>query len=320
MIPPDLMRTGPFDEEIEMRNNLKIYKHMELIPTGRASDAITRGCLVLEGGGWKGLYTLGVLDVLMQHDLNFSSVVGVSAGALSALGYVSGQIGWGAQIDLRYRHDQNYCGLGAFRRDRGITGFSYLFHELMKEHPLDEARLHDPARRLAVSATNLITGQVAYFEKETCDIFKAVQASASVPYVSRPVMIDGVPYLDGGCAEKIPFRWAETSGEKKIVVVRTREPAYRRKSGVPGMATRIYRNYPAFVKAIASVNEDFNQTVDALEKKAASGEIFLIAPSEPVTVKRFDGDMEKLGELYWLGYHDMERQLDGLRAYLTRAD
>ena len=209
---------------------MKVYSKIDTLPTGKASNEITKGCLVLEGGGWKGLYTLGVLDYLMEKGINFSSVVGVSAGALSALGYVAGQIGWGARIDLTYRHDKNYCGIGAFRRDHGITGFSYLFDDILREHPLNEARLNDPARHLAVSATNLQTGEVEYFEKGSCDIFKAVRASASVPYVTRPVVIGGIPYLDGGCAEKIPFPWSETCGEEKIVVVRTRELSYPRVS------------------------------------------------------------------------------------------
>lgn len=295
---------------------MKIYSGIDRLPEGRAADRITKGCLVLEGGGWKGLYTLGVLDCMMEEGINLSSVVGVSAGALSAIGYVSGQIGWGAGIDLRYRHDRNYCGIGAFRRDRGITGFSYLFDDILKERPLDEARLNDPSRRLAVSATNLLTGEAEYFEKGGCDLFRAVQASASVPYVTRPVMIGGVPYLDGGCAEKIPFRWSLSSGEEKTVVVRTRELSYRRKPGAPGIAGLMYRKYPAFVKALGSANEEFNQTADMLERKAAAGEIFLVAPSEPVTVSRFDGDMEKLGALYWLGYRDMERRMEELAGYL----
>ena len=295
---------------------MKIYGKIDTIPTGRATDEITKGCLVLEGGGWKGLYTLGVLDRMMERGINFSSVVGVSAGALSAIGYVAGQIGWGARIDLTYRHDGNYCGLGALRRDHGITGFSYLFDDLLRKHPLDSARLNDPARRLAVSATNLLTGEAEYFEKGRCDIFRAVQASASVPYVTRPVMIGGVPYLDGGCAEKIPIRWARASGEEKIVVVRTRELSFRRKPGAPKIVRTLYRKYPAFVKAFEAANESFNDTVDLLDREAASGKVFVIAPSEPVTVSRFDGDMEKLGALYWLGYHDMERQLDGMRGYL----
>ena len=295
---------------------MKIYEKIDTIPTGRAGERITEGCLVLEGGGWKGLYTLGVLDYLMERDVNFSSVVGVSAGALSAIGYVAGQIGWGARIDLTYRHDPNYCGIGALRRDRGITGFSYLFDDLLRKHPLDRARLEDPARRLAVSATNLLTGRAEYFEKGSCDLFRAVRASATVPYVSRPVVIGGVPYLDGGCAEKIPIRWARETGAEKIVVVRTRELSWRRKPGAPKIAGHLYREYPAFVKALSSANEEFNRTVDDLAREAAAGKVFVVAPSEPVKVTRFDGDMEKLGALYWLGYRDMERQFGSLCRYL----
>lgn len=294
----------------------KAYAGIDTIPSGTASADVTRGCLVLEGGGWKGLYTLGVLDCMMEHGINLSSVVGVSAGALSAIGYVAGQIGWGANIDLRFRHDSNYCGVGAMKRDHGITGFSYLFEDLMKRYPLDMERLMEPSRRLAVSATNVLTGEVTYFEKGSCDLLRAVQASATVPYVSRPVTIDGVPYLDGGCAEKIPLAWAARSGEEKTVVVRTRELSYRRKRGAPRLARRMYRKYPAFVESLETANEKFNQTVEELERKAAAGELFLIAPSEPVTVRRFDGDMEKLGALYWLGYHDAEAQLSGLARYL----
>ncbi len=295
----------------------RIYRDIDMLPAGRARDSITQGALVLEGGGWKGLYTVGVLDAMMEEGINLSSVVGVSAGALSALGYVSGQIGWGARIDLRYRHDRNYVGIGALRRDHGITGFSYLFQNILTEMPIDEKRLNDPRRRLAVSATNLLSGQVVYFEKGHCDLYLAVQASASVPFVTAPVMIDGVPYLDGGCAEKIPYQWAKESGEKKIVVVRTRELSFRRRPGTSKLTGRMYRKYPAFVKSMENANESFNRTVEELESEAKSGKVFLIAPSKPVTVKRFDGDMEKLGELYWLGYHDLHDKLSQLKEYLS---
>lgn len=295
----------------------RIYKDIDKLPAGRASDSITQGALVLEGGGWKGLYTVGVLDAMMEEGINLASIVGVSAGALSALGYVSGQIGWGARIDLRYRHDRNYVGIGALRRDHGITGFSYLFQDILKEMPIDEQRLNDARRRLAVSATNLLTGRVVYFEKGRCDLYRAVQASASVPFVSAPVLIDGVPYLDGGCAEKIPYPWAKESGEDKIVVVRTRELSFRRKPGASKLTGRMYRKYPAFVQSMENANEGFNRTVEELEADTESGKVFLIAPSKPVTVKRFDGDMEKLGELYWLGYHDLHDKLSQLKDYLS---
>lgn len=120
--------------------------------------------------------------------------------------------------------------------------------------------------------------------------------------------------------KKIPFPWSETCGEEKIVVVRTRELSYRRKPETLKLAGRIYRKYPNFVKSLEAVNENYNCMVELLEKKAAADEIFMIAPSEPVTVSRFDGDMEKLGALYWLGYHDMEGYIERLDRYLGKAE
>ena len=295
---------------------MKIYKDIDKLPSGKASDKLTEGNLVLEGGGWKGLYTVGVLDCMMKNDVNLTTVTGVSAGALSAIGYVSGQIGWGARIDLTYRHDKNYCGIGALKRDRGITGFSYLFDDIIKALPLDEERLYDPARKLAVSAANMLTGKVEYFEKGKCDLFRAVQASASVPFASKPVLIDGVPYLDGGCAEKIPLSWQGLANGNKTVVVRTRELSYRRKPGAPKLTKLVYRKYPNFIKSLERVNEEFNRTVDELERSARDGSIFLIAPSKPVEVTRFDGDMDKLGDLYWLGWNDMAARIDEIKSYL----
>ena len=293
-----------------------VYKDIDNLPVGRATTKLTRGCLVLEGGGWKGLYTLGVLDSMRENGIELTSVVGVSAGALSAVGYVSGQIGWGARIDLAYRHDGNYCGFGALRRSHGITGFDYLYDDIFRAHPLDKRRLGASPQRLAVSAANMLTGRVEYFEKGKCDLLRAVRASASVPYVSMPVMINGVPYLDGGCVEKIPYRWAEQSGERKTVVVRTRELGFRRKTGTSPLTRLMYRNYPEFARALENVNGNFNSDVEELERRAASGEIFLIAPSEEVQVTRFDGDMDKLGALYWLGYTDANALAAALKDYL----
>ena len=295
---------------------MKIYKEIDKLPSGSASDKLTEGNLILEGGGWKGLYTVGVLDCLMMNDINFTSVVGCSAGALSAIGYVSGQIGWGARIDLTYRHDPNYCGIGAIKRDGGVTGFTYLFKKIIKDLPLDKKRLCDPSRRLAVSATNLVTGKAEYFEKGKCNLTKAIQASATVPYVSKPVMIKGVPYLDGGCAEKIPFSWAEARGEKKIVVVKTREWAYTRDEDPLMLNDLMYHKYPEFVESMNKANAEFNELNERLKALHESGEVYVIAPSQPVMVKRFEGDMEKLGDLYWLGFNDAKAQLDGIKSYL----
>ena len=294
----------------------KIYSRIDDIPKGTASDRITEGCLVLEGGGWKGLYTLGVLDAFMVHDINLQAVVGISAGALAAIGYISGQIGWSARIDLTYRHDKEYVGLGAMRRDHGVTGFSYLYGDILDDFPLDKKRLMDSSRRLAVGVTNMLTGETEYMEKGKCNLSAAVRASATVPYVSRPVVIGKIPYLDGGCSTKIPYPSAVKEGYKKIVAVKTREWTYRRSEEPYKAAGIMYRKYPKFVEAVNSTNAAFNKMTEDLFAAHNNGEIYVLAPSEPVEVTRFESDLEKLGELYWLGYNDAEGQIEEIKAYL----
>jgi len=298
---------------------MKTYREVDSLPTGRADGSITEGCLVLEGGAWRGLYTIGVLDELMANGINLRTTVGISAGALSALGYLAGQIGWAVRVDLLYRHDPAYCGRKAFRKDHGITGFTYLYKDITKALPLDKKRLMDPSRRMIVAATNMETGELDYFEKGSCNLSLAVRASATVPYISRPVMIDGVPYLDGGCADKIPYRWAQANKFDKIVVVKTREWAYRRKEKKPGRyAKTLYRKYPEFLHTLAQTNRKFNEMADEMENDFREGNIFVIAPSQKVEVSRFEGDLDKLADLYWLGHKDVKEQLPQLLDYLSK--
>lgn len=295
---------------------MKTYSKTDTLPAGRASDIITEGCMVLEGGGWKGLYTLGVMDYMMLHDINMRATVGISAGGLSGVGYVSGQIGWGARVDLTYRHDPNYVGAGAMRKDHGVTGFTYLYRDILKEMPLDKKRLMNPKRRLAVGATNMLTGKTEYFEKGKCNLSGAIRASATVPFVSRPVVMHGVPYLDGGCSTKIPYRWATDEGYEKIIVVKTREWDFVRSEEPIKNSRLLYRKYPEFIKAMDRANAEFNRMTKELKKLHEEKKVFVIAPSKPVTVTRFEKDMEKLGELYWLGFQDAEDCFEELKDYL----
>ena len=318
-IGTDAARFYMYREKKPSRADRKIYSGIDKVPTGRATDDITEGCLVLEGGGWRGVYTAGALDALMEHGINFQTTIGISAGAMSAIGYVSGQIGWGARIDFTYRHDWRYCGfLGPTRTDHGVTGFSYFYDRIMKDHPVDKKRLMDPARRLVVGCTDMFTGETVYFEKGKCNLSAAVRASATVPYESRPVVMSGVPYLDGGCSTKIPYDWAVENGFRKIMVIKTREWAYRRDESPHKLAGVMYKNYPKFVDSINRTNIDFNKLTDRLKEEHEAGNAFVLAPSEPVHVDRFESDMEKLGDLYWLGYNDMNSQIEELKAYLEK--
>ena len=295
----------------------KKYNKLDDIPKGHAGKSITKGCLVLEGGAFRGLYSQGVMDVLMQNNLNFECTIGVSAGAMGGMNYVSGQIGRSARINLEYRHDQDYVGAKALVHAHSPLNLDFAIRKNEKLEPFDETSFYDPARRFIAQATDCRTGKPVYFEKGHCrDIFEAVKASASMPFVSPMVELDGVPCLDGGCSCKIPYRWAINAGYENVVVVKTRERGFRKSPEVKNSARLFYRNNPEFALKLDESDVEYNRECDEIDELEKEGRIFVIAPSEPVTVGRVESDLDKLGELYWLGYDDAQKSLFALNKYL----
>ncbi len=295
----------------------KKYDKLDEIPSGHASKALTKGCLVLEGGAFRGLYSEGVLDAFMKNNLNFECVIGVSAGAMGGVNYVSGQIGRSARINLEYRHDQDYIGAGALIHARSPLNLDFAIRENDKLEPFDEESFNDPSRRFVAVVTDCRNGKPIFFEKGKCkDIYEAVKASASMPYVSPMVEVEGIPCLDGGCCCKIPYQWAIDEGYENIVVVKTRERGFRKNPEVRNTARMFYRKNPEFALKLDESNADYDRQCDDIDELEKNGRIFVIAPSEPVTVGRIEGDMDKLGELYWLGFNDATRNLFSLNMYL----
>ena len=303
-----------------MKKNHKRFSGLSKLPNGNASNTIIDGCIVLEGGAFRGIYTNGVLDALMQFDINMRCTIGTSAGALNGLNYVAGQIGRSARINLGYRHDSRYVGFEAIKNNNGIIGFDFLLKGTQYFDPLNVPRFVNPSRDFVVVCTNCKTGEPEYFSKNKSeDIFKAIQASASMPYVSKMVEIGNGLYLDGGCSDKIAYKWAIEQGFKKIIVVRTRQMEYRKSETNPivqRMTKRLYGKYPAFERKLESMNEDYNKQCEELIQLENEGRIFTIAPSLPVNVGRVESDMEKLGDLYYMGYLDGLNQMQKLKEYL----
>lgn len=292
---------------------------MTKIPRKQAPDTIISGCIVLEGGGFRGMYTSGVLDCLMEQGINFSCTVGVSAGALNGLNYAAGQIGRSARFNLQYRWDSRYVGVQAYRANHGIIGFDFVLDEYNRFDPLNAEVFYRQDRRFVAVATSCLTGKAEYFEKGKCrELMKAVQASASIPYVSRPVEVEGVPCLDGGCADRVPFQWAVDQGYEKILVVRTRTRDFRAEPNprASHVAKRFYWRYPEFSQVLAETDEIYNRQCDRMEELEAQGRIFYLTPSEAPDVKVLEKDLGKLLSLYQLGYRDAQVQLPALRAYL----
>lgn len=301
----------------------KRFTGVRRLPVGAANDSITEGCIVLEGGAFRGVYTSGVLDALMEANINFQCTVGVSAGAMNGMNYVSGQIGRSARINLIYRHDSRYVGWRAIRRNHGLIGFDFVFGRMERVSPFDGNRFCDPRRAFYAVVTNLQTAQPEYISRDDgVSVYQAVRASASMPYVSQPVVIRRKPYLDGGCSVNIPYQWALDKGFEKIVVVKTREPGFRKQMQPQNPRGRapeeLYRNtYPKLADALRNGDARYNRECDEIAALAAEGRVFVIAPSQPVRIGRLEPDMDKLGDLYYLGYDDGKRQIEMLRSYLN---
>lgn len=301
---------------------MKEYSHLDRLPKGHSSGKITDGCLICEGGGWRGVYTQGVLDALMEADISLQCTIGVSAGALMSVNYLTGQIGRGPYITLKYRHDPHFVGIDAIRENHGIAGFKFMHETVEDIWPGDYERFYDPSRRFVCVATSCLDGLPRYFEKgipaDDPDYFwKGMQAGASVPYASRMVRIREIPYLDGGVSDPIPLDWAISQGYEKIVVIRTQMKGFRKARSSPRALCRIfYGKYPRFCDQLSHTKESYNAAADKIEDMEKQGRLRQICPSRNIQVPLFSGDMEKLGELYWMGYDDCRNDLPALKEYL----
>ena len=295
---------------------MKVYSKIDEIKLKNAKDNLVDGVLALQGGAFRGVYTSGVLDCLMENDINLNTCVGISAGALNGVNYISGNIGRSAKINLEYRHNPNWVGYKALKSDRGIVGFSFIFNKITDKLPFNYNRFYSKDRTLYALVTNINTGlQEAITNHQKELIFTAVKASASMPYISQPVKINDNYYLDGGCKFQSPIRFSLTLN-KKIVYVATRDINYREDESRQTGRFNIYRKYPKFIKSLDESNKRYNQDSDLIDELVKEGKVFRIAPSKPINIKRFEGDMEKLGALYQLGYNDCKRNISALKKFL----
>ena len=276
--------------------------------------------MILEGGAFRGVYTSGVLDVLAENGVGFDAVVGVSAGALNGINFISGQIGRSARINLCYVRDSRYVGPRALLRSHSVIGFDFLFGEVSDElDPFDNETFFSSPTKFYAVATNCLNGKPAFFERDHSDILLAARASASMPLLSRFVQIDGVPYLDGGIACAIPYQWALDAGHEKIVLVLTRQKGYRKEPlsyKMKELYYRTYRKYPALMRQLLSAQQRYNRMQEEIEELEAAGRIFVLRPQKPVAVSRLERNVDKLEQLYSEGRLETLQRLEELKWYL----
>lgn len=275
--------------------------------------------LVLEGGGMRGVYTAGVLDLFLDKGIGFSSVYGVSAGACHMCSYLSRQRGRALDISVDYLDTRRYCGLESLVTSGDLFNVDMCYHLIPDYlHPYDNAAFMQYEGKAYSVATDIESGRPEYFRIRDMkkDIDK-IRASASLPLVSRNVKIDGRYYLDGGISDSIPLQQSVMDGNRKNVVVMTKEEGYVRKpSNYLALIRAFYMKYPKVYELMADRHVRYGQQQAYIARQQARGRAFVIRPRVAGNVGRVEKDSEKLRALYRQGYEDAERCFGDLVAYL----
>ncbi len=277
--------------------------------------------LVLEGGASRGMFSCGVMDVLLQNNIMADYVIGTSAGIANGVSYVSGQKGRNYRIGINFYNDKRYMGIRHLLnpKKKSYYNVDFVFDEIPHKYDLFDYDAFAAFKGNVIACvTNIKTGKAQYIEVPRNKQFsKALVASCSLPIMFRPVEIDGNLYMDGGLADSIPYKKAMQDGCDKIIVVLTRERSYiKEQEGMLGLINIMYKKYPKLLKNIADRHNEYNNARKELFELEKQGKVFLIMPENTSDFSRIEKRPEKIDELYKQGCKVANEQLEKLKKYL----
>lgn len=275
--------------------------------------------LVLEGGGFRGMYTCGVIDVFMENGICFDEVVGVSAGAAFGCNIKSKQIGRALRYNKRFCQDSRYSGLKSFIKTGDLYNkeFAYGIVPTILD-PFDTKTFRENPLKFTVVCTDIHTGNPVYHEIQNGDAtdIEWIRASASIPIVSKPVKLDGYELLDGGVSDSIPVNWMLERSDKTVIVL-TRDKSYHKEPmKYIHLLKKAFKEYPNLQKALENRYIVYNKTLDEIEQLEREGKVFVIRPSKPIACAMIEKDPNHLQEIYDIGRRDALHYLEDFKKYL----
>ena len=278
--------------------------------------------LVLEGGAMRGLFTAGVIDVLMENNIKFNGAIGVSAGAAFGCNYKSGQIGRVIRYSKRFANNKKYASLWSLLTTGDYFGAEYAYHFIPNKLDIVdfETFRNNPMEFWAV-ATNVGSGKAVYRQLNTLDYeeLEFVRASASMPLVSNIVKLNGQRLLDGGVADSIPRAFFQKQGYQRNVVVLTQPKGYRKQPNklMPLMHLQLHR-HPKMLKALAERHIMYNKEVDLVLQEERKGNVFVLQPQIKLTIGHTSHNPKKMQETYEHGRKVATEELEKLKQFLAK--
>lgn len=261
--------------------------------------------LVLEGGGMRGVFTAGVLDYLLDHNITFPYGVGVSAGACHGMSYLSHQHDRARKVCIDMLAKYHYIGLKHLWQTHAIFNQEIVYDRIPNEIlPFDYDAAFANSMRFEIVTTNCLTGRAEYHTETSCRqrLLDLCKASSSLPFVAPIAWVDDVPMLDGGITDPIPVERAIAQGYAHNVVVLTRNRGYRDAGTDYRMPRFIYKKYPRLRVALSHIKRVYNAEIELVERLEESGQVLVIRPEHPLKIDRFGTRIDRLQALYDEGY------------------
>lgn len=280
--------------------------------------AMKRG-LVLEGGALRGLFSAGVIDVMMENGIDYDGVIGVSAGSNFGCNYKSRQPGRVIRYNVRFANDPRYMGLRSLITTGNLVGAEFAYHYMpLQLDVFDIATFESDPMEFYLVCTDCLTGEPVYYrmDKVDYDSLEWLRASASMPLVTRPVKVGGRVLLDGGISDSIPLKHFQDMGFDRNVVVLTRPRSYRKEPTKLWPYRLLMRRYPAITQAMARRHEMYNSQLDYVEREEQAGRIFVIAPEQDLPIGRVEMNVEKMNAVYNIGRETATALLPRLKEFL----
>ena len=277
--------------------------------------------LIIEGGGMRGVFAAGVMDFFIDKNIDFSSCYAVSAGAGHCCSFLSKQRKRAFNVNVDYLKNKNYASIYSLIKTGDFFGVDFIYNKIPNKLNLYDYDTFDSYEgKFFAVVTNCLTGKAEYLQvKDLKKDMKYVVASSSLPMLSRDVIINNIPYLDGGISDSVPVLRSIKDGNSKNVIILTRNKGYRKKpNSVMPLLKMKYKKYPNLLKALERRHIMYNKEMEYIEKLEKEGKVFVIRPTKPVNIGRLEKNYKKLESLYKEGYKDAARLQKELFEYLNK--
>ena len=277
--------------------------------------------LVLEGGGMRALFTAGVLDALLDiKELDIDGIVGVSAGALFGVNYVSGQKERAIRYNIKYARDKRYMGLYSWITTGNAVNEEFAFYEIpFKLDVFDQEKFKQSKIDFYVVMTNVESGKSEYVLIK--DVFRQMEylrATSALPFASKIIEINGKKYLDGGISDSIPIDYCEGLGYDKIILVLTRPKNTHKEDKLNFLYKLVYRKYPNLVKRLINMGKDYEIVLKKIKDLENENKIFVIRPPKVLKIGRLEKNENKIQNVYDIGLNTGIKEKDNLLKYLNK--